>query len=127
MASAKAFLSVGSTLKASAMQLTATSTESWSSAERVPSVTEVVKKSQMASARRCLEGEDYMYTILSAAALQQKGITWASRTISMSVYRFKLQKKQRLAEAGMGDEVVDDRGKTNFVPRRKWAATMRGG
>lgn len=59
MASATAVLSVGSTLKASAMQLTATSMESWSSAARVPSVTEVERKSQMASARRCLEGLAY--------------------------------------------------------------------
>lgn len=46
--------SAGSTLKDSAMQLTATSMESLSSAVRVPSVVEVERKSQMASARRCL-------------------------------------------------------------------------
>jgi len=46
--------SVGSTLKASPMQLMATSIESFSSAWRVPSVSELERKSQMASARRCL-------------------------------------------------------------------------
>lgn len=55
MASATAALSVGSTLKDSAMQLTATSMDSWSSAGSVPSVTEVERKSQMASARRCFD------------------------------------------------------------------------
>jgi hypothetical protein len=50
-----AALSEGSTLKDSAMQLTATSMESLSSAVRVPSVVEAERKSQMASARRCLE------------------------------------------------------------------------
>ena len=47
-------LSEGSTPKASPMQLMAMSTESFSSAWRVPSVSEVERKSQMASARRCL-------------------------------------------------------------------------
>lgn len=47
--------SVGSTLNDSAMQLMATSMESLSSAVRVPSVVLVERKSQMASARRCLE------------------------------------------------------------------------
>lgn len=46
--------SAGSTSKDSAMQLTATSMESLSSAVRVPSVVEVRRNSQMASARRCL-------------------------------------------------------------------------
>lgn len=46
--------SAASTLKDSAMQLMATSMESLSSAVRVPSVVEVERKSQMASARRCL-------------------------------------------------------------------------
>lgn len=55
MAEATAAGSEGSTLKESAMQLMATSMESLSSAVRVPSVVEVVRKSQMASARRCLE------------------------------------------------------------------------
>lgn len=55
MASDTAALSVGSILKDSAMQLTATSMDSWSSAGSVPSVTELVRKSQMASARRCLD------------------------------------------------------------------------
>ena len=51
-----AALSAGSTLNDSAMQLMATSTESLSSAAvRVPSDAEVLRKSQMASARRCLE------------------------------------------------------------------------
>lgn len=45
--------SVGSTLKDSPMQLMATSMLSLSSAERVPSVREVDRKSQMARARRC--------------------------------------------------------------------------
>lgn len=55
MAAWTAGLSAGSTLKDSAMQLMATSMESLSSAVRVPSVDDVERKSQMASARRCLE------------------------------------------------------------------------
>lgn len=55
MASDTAALLEGSTLKASAMQLTATSMDSCSSAGRVPSVTEEDRKSQIASARRCLD------------------------------------------------------------------------
>lgn len=55
MAEATAALSEGSTLKDSAMQLTATSTLSLSSAVRVPSVVEVVRNSQMARASFCLE------------------------------------------------------------------------
>lgn len=55
MASDTAALLEGSTLKDSAMQLMATSMESWSSAGSVPSVTEVDRKSQIASARRCLD------------------------------------------------------------------------
>lgn len=43
----------GSTLKVSAMQFTATSMDSASSEERVPSVVDLVRKSQIASARRC--------------------------------------------------------------------------
>ena len=43
----------GSTLKDSPMQLMATSMLSLSSPERVPSVKEVDRKSQIASARRC--------------------------------------------------------------------------
>lgn len=53
MAVETAALSVGSTPKASPMQLMAMSIESFSSAWRVPSVREVERKSQMASARRC--------------------------------------------------------------------------
>ena len=55
MASETAALSDGSILKDSAMQLIATSIESWSSAGRVPSVTDVDRKSQIASARRCFD------------------------------------------------------------------------
>lgn len=44
----------GSTLKVSAMQLTATSMDSASSGVRVPSVVDLVRKSQIARARRCL-------------------------------------------------------------------------
>lgn len=55
MASETAALLEGSTLKDSAIQLTATSIDSWSSAGSVPSVTEVDRKSQIASARRCLD------------------------------------------------------------------------
>lgn len=55
MAAWTAAVSVGSILKDSAMQLTATSMESRSSAVRVPSLVEAERKSQMASARRCLE------------------------------------------------------------------------
>jgi hypothetical protein len=54
MADCTAALSEGSTLKDSLMQLMAMSIESFSSAVRVPSVSEVERKSQMASARRCL-------------------------------------------------------------------------
>ena len=54
-ASCMAGLSFGSTLKASAMQDEATSTDSLSSAVRVPSLSDVVKKSIMAKARRFLE------------------------------------------------------------------------
>ena len=46
--------SVGSTLKHSEMQEVATSIDSRSSSLRVPSVREVLKKSMMESARRCL-------------------------------------------------------------------------
>lgn len=45
---------MGSTLKDSEMQLMATSMESLSSLVRVPSEAAVVRKSQIASARRCL-------------------------------------------------------------------------
>ena len=55
MAADMAALSVGSTWNASEMQLTATSIESLSSACRVPSVNDEDRKSQIASARRCLE------------------------------------------------------------------------
>jgi hypothetical protein len=55
MAADRAALSVGSTPKASEMQLIATSMLSLSSAWRVPSVSEVLRKSQIASARRCLD------------------------------------------------------------------------
>jgi hypothetical protein len=50
-----AALSLGSTPKASPMQLMAISTLSFSSACRVPSVSDVERKSQIASARRCLD------------------------------------------------------------------------
>lgn len=50
-----AALSAGSTPKVSDMQFTAMSTESLSSACRVPSVRHVERKSQIASARRCLD------------------------------------------------------------------------
>lgn len=46
--------SVGSTLKDSEMQVVATSMESRSSSVRVPSVREVVRKSIIDRARRCL-------------------------------------------------------------------------
>lgn len=46
--------SVGSTLKDSEIQDCATSIDSRSSSERVPSVKEVLRKSMIASARRCL-------------------------------------------------------------------------
>jgi hypothetical protein len=50
-----AAVSAGSTLKASAMQLEAISRDSDSSAETEPSLTEVLRKSMIASARRFLE------------------------------------------------------------------------
>ena len=46
--------SVGSTLKDSEIQVVATSMESRSSSVRVPSVREVVRKSIIERARRCL-------------------------------------------------------------------------
>lgn len=55
MAWETAALSDGSTPKASLMQLMAMSIESLSSACRVPSVSDFERKSQMASARRCLD------------------------------------------------------------------------
>ena len=56
-ASLMAALSFGSTLKASAMQLLATSTFSASSVVRVPSLREVERKSIMDSASRFFESE----------------------------------------------------------------------
>lgn len=56
-ASARADFEVGSTLKASAMHCEATSSESLSSAETVPSVEEALRKSMMARARRFLDSE----------------------------------------------------------------------
>jgi hypothetical protein len=56
-ASLTAALSLGSTLKASAIQELATSTFSASSAVRVPSFREVERKSIMDSARRFFESE----------------------------------------------------------------------
>lgn len=52
-ASASCLGSEGSTLKESAMHWMATSTESLSSAGRVPSDTEEERNSQIATARRC--------------------------------------------------------------------------
>lgn len=56
------------------MQLTATSIESASSAERVPSLTEAFRKSQIASARRCLEFVAYIRS--EVPELTRRG-TWA--------------------------------------------------
>jgi len=53
-----AALSVGSTLKASAMHCWATSIDSLSSEETVPSFVEFERKSIIARARRFFESED---------------------------------------------------------------------
>lgn len=55
MAWERASLSEGSTPKAPLMQLMAISISSLSSACRVPSVRDVERKSQIASARRCFD------------------------------------------------------------------------
>lgn len=59
-ASLMADLSVGSTLKASAMHCEATSRESFSSAETVPSVEEMLRKSMMARASLFLDSDACM-------------------------------------------------------------------
>ena len=66
IASDSAFLSVGSTWKVSAMQDCATSTDSASSALIVPSLSEVERKSMMASARRFLDSPCEAYRSVRA-------------------------------------------------------------